>query len=212
MKAIIFDMDGVLINSQPLHFEAEKRAIAHFGYNITYEELKFYLGWNEEAFWKHVKARYMISATIEELKSVERPMLEELLKKELKPNKNLQELLERLKSKGLKLAVASSAPKKWVIMTLEGLGITKFFDAAVSGEEVKKSKPAPDIFLAAARQIGIDPKNCAVIEDAPDGITAANAAGIYSIVIKNKINEGLDFSHAKEEITNLNQILSKLEK
>jgi len=207
IKAIIFDMDGVLFDSQPIHFEAEKRTVAHFGGKISDDELKGYLGWNEEAFWKDVIPKYGMDATLEQCRAFERPLLEGLLERALKPDPKLRKILKELRRSGIQLAVASSAPKKWILMTFGGLGVDDLFDCLVSGEDVEKSKPEPDIFLEAAKRIGIAPEDCIVVEDAPAGIEAAKRAGMHPIALRGTVNKGLDLSGAEREITDLSELM-----
>ncbi|MBS3067321.1 HAD family phosphatase [Candidatus Micrarchaeota archaeon] len=202
-RAIIFDMDGVLVDSQPLHFAAEKKAIAHFGSAITNKELKKYLGWTEDAFWEEIIKKHRLRANVGEIKKFERPLYEALLKKKLMASNNLQRFLNKLRKKRFKLAVASSSPIRWIDMVLAGLKIKNYFDVTVSGEEVRKSKPFPDIFIETAKRLGIRPKLCIVVEDAPAGIKAANAANMFSIALKTRINRRMGFSDARAIIKNL---------
>ncbi|MEK6981549.1 MAG: HAD family phosphatase [Candidatus Micrarchaeota archaeon] len=206
VKAIIFDMDGVLIDSQDLHFKAEIQTVKQFGHKITKKELIEYLGWNERAFWTEIIKKYNINTTVEELQRIERPIYEEILQKNLKEDKKLQKLLKNLKTKNLKLAVASSSPRRWIKMVLVGLKIEEFFDIIVAGDEIKNSKPNPEIFLRAAKKLEIAPQECIVIEDAPAGIKGANKAGMKSIALITKINKNLDLSEAKFKIEKLEEI------
>jgi len=206
MGGIIFDMDGVLIDSQPLHFQAEKKTITHFGYPITTEELKYYLGWREEEFWQDVIKRYSLSTTVEEMKKFEHPVMEDLLREHSKPDKSLQNLLSLFKKRGIVLAVASSAPRNFLDIVLAGLGIKKFFDIVICGTDVERGKPEPDIFLIAAKRMKLRPEDCVVVEDAPSGIQAANSAGMFSIALKGHVNSNLDLSKADAIIESLEEL------
>ena len=197
-------MDGVLFDSQRIHFEAEKRTVANFGGKITDSELKGYLGWNEEAFWEDVIRRCHLKTTVEELEQYERPRLEKMMESALKKDEALGDLLSYLRNRKIRLAVASSADRHLVGMILGKLGITRFFDAVVTGEDVKRSKPAPDIFLEAAKRIRVAPKDCIVVEDAPAGIEAAKRAGMHPIALRGSVNKGLDLTGAEREIADLN--------
>ena len=211
IKAVIFDMDGVLFDSQPLHFEAERKTTGMFGHAMTDSELKEYLGWTEDAFWNAVIARYGFKTTAAEIRAVKKPIYEELIRKALRKDDELLSVLRSLREKEMKLAVASSSPPDWISLILAGLGVEGEFDAIVSGESVKRSKPAPDIFLEAARKIAVSPPDCLVVEDAPAGIRAANSAGMYSVAILNKSNEGLGFSDSRKKIHKLSEILELVE-
>ncbi|MBN2121670.1 HAD family phosphatase [Candidatus Micrarchaeota archaeon] len=206
LKATIFDMDGVLIDSQPLHFMAEKETASHFGHPIGEEELKQYLGWREEEFWKELIRRYSLPATFEEMREFDRGIVEGYLQEAAKPDESLAKILLKLRGRGMKLAVASSSWKRAIGIVLGGLGIREYFDAVVCGAEVERGKPEPDIFMLAAKKMGVGARDCAVVEDAPSGIRAANTAGMLSIALMGKVNAGLDFSEADEVISSLDEL------
>lgn len=205
-KAIIFDMDGVLYDSEPLHFEAEKATLIHFGYRITEQELKEYLGWREDLLWNALIARHNLKATAEEMTAFKKPLFTSLVRKFLGENPELQALLSRLRKKGLKLALASSSYGPLVADVLGRLGVSHLFDAIVSGEKVKRGKPAPDIFLLAASELGVSPADCVVVEDAPSGVEAAIAAGMHPVVLKGSVNKELGFPEAEKIITDLKEL------
>ncbi len=205
-KGIIFDMDGVLFDTQPLHFQAERETITHFGYPITEEELKEYLGWRGEEFWADVIVRYSLDTTVEEMREFNLPIIERLLSENVREDLPLTETLSALKSEGFVLAVASSARKRWVDFMVKRMKIERYFDSVVCGTDVENGKPAPDIFLFAAERIGVEPEKCVVVEDAPSGIQAANSAKMYSIALKGNVNSGLDLSKAKRVISSLQEL------
>jgi HAD superfamily hydrolase (TIGR01509 family) len=206
LKAVIFDMDGVLIDSQPLHFKAERETAAHFGCSITEEELKQYLGWRGEDFWNDLIRKYSLPATLEEIREYNRPVIERHLREAAKPDKELQGMLSGLRQNELKLSVASSARKRPIGIILGGLGIEEYFDAVVCGDDVARGKPEPDIFMLAAERMGVGARDCAVVEDAPSGIKAANSAGMLSIALRGGINAELDLSEADVVIDSLGEL------
>lgn len=206
LKAVIFDMDGVLIDSQPLHFKAEKETVAHFGGSITEEELKQYLGWRGEDFWNDLIRKYSLPTTLEEIREYNRPVIERHLREAAKPDKGLQGILSGLREGGMKLSVASSSRKSYIGIVLGGLGIGGYFDAVVCGDDVKKGKPEPEIFMLAAERMEVGARDCAVVEDAPSGIRAANSAGMLSIALRGGINAGLDLSEADVGIGSLGEL------
>jgi len=211
IKGIIFDMDGVLYDSQRIHFRSERMTVAHFGGRITDAELTEYLGWNERAFWEDVIRRCKLKATVAEIERFERPLVEKMMEREIKRDRKLIGLLSRLRRMGLKLAVASSSNGHLVSLVLRKLGISDFFDAVVSGEMVEKSKPEPDIFLAAAKRAGIKPGDCIVVEDAPAGIEAAGRGRMHPVALRGKVNGRLDLSKSEREIKDLGELLGILE-
>jgi HAD superfamily hydrolase (TIGR01509 family) len=110
--------------------------------------------------------------------------------------RGVRELLAALHQAGIPLAIASSAPARWVVGAVERLGIRPLFDAVVTGDEVAHRKPAPDVYLEAARRLGADPARSVAIEDSSPGITAARAAGMKAIAIPHWLTERHDLSAA----------------
>lgn len=212
LRAVIFDMDGVLIDSQPIHFRAERETAARFGCNITEEELKQYLGWRGKEFWGHLIKKYSLDATVKQMQETNRPVVEKYLREAAKPDGTLRGILADLRKRGMKLSVASSAQKRSMEIILEGLGVRPYFDAVVCGADVERSKPAPDLFMLAAGKMGVEPEECAVVEDAPSGIRAANSAHMLSVALKGPINEGLDLSEADVVIGSLGELPGIVEK
>ena len=112
----------------------------------------------------------------------------------------------------MKLSVASSAQKSSIEIILKGLEIEHYFDVVVCGAEAKRGKPEPDIFLLTAEKLNVKPEECAVIEDAPSGIQAANSARMFSIALKGQVNSDLDLSEADATINSLNELPGVLAK
>lgn len=189
---VIFDMDGVLVLSEEAHWLSWREAAAKRGVTLAYETFLSCFG--------RVNAdcvRIMIgedvtpeeSARIAEEKEA---AMREIIRGRVPLAPSTGELLGALARDGARLAVGSSAPPENVDLVLDGGGIRGHFAAAVDGSQVKRGKPAPDVFLLAASHLGLDPSCCAVIEDAPAGIRAAIAAGMTAI--------GLSTTHTPEQL------------
>jgi len=206
VRGVIFDMDGVLVDSQPMHFEAEMATVAHFGYPISEGELKGYLGWKEDEFWADVIRRHSLKCTIEDMKAYDHPLIMRLLRERTGPDAVLDRALGRLGRMGLALAVASSAPRSFIDIVLDGLRARGRFSAVVSGQDTPKGKPDPSIFLLAASRLDLEPESCLVIEDAPSGIEAARRAGMKCIALLGAVNKDLDLSQADDIITSLSAL------
>lgn len=182
IKAIIFDMDGVIIDSEPLHFMSDKMTMKDFGFKITDEELNKYVGVANPVMWSELREKYNIPASVEEL------MFKQMYYKKalfgdsgLRCIEGIESLLESLKDSNIKIGLASSSPREFIELILNNLGIIEYFEITVSGEEVEKSKPAPDIFLKAAELLKVHPSACVVIEDSGNGVRAAKEAGMKCI-------------------------------
>lgn len=183
IEAIIFDMDGVLVDSEPIHVEIEKQQFLLNEVTISEEEHQKYMGTASDMMWRTIAERQKMRLSIEELIEQNRTesirIFSELTEIPVMPG--LVELLEKLKAKKYPLAVASSSFPEIIDIILEKTQLKKYFKVIVSGEEAGKSKPEPDVFLLAAQKLGIKPENCLVIEDSFNGIAAAHAAGMSCV-------------------------------
>ena len=178
IAGVIFDMDGVLVESEPFIAEAAVRMFAEQGVAVRPEDFRPFIGMGEDRFLGGVaEARGVVLAMPrDKLRTYE--IYLELIQGRLEPLPGVAGFISRCRSLGLKLAVASSADRMKVEGNLSKLGLpTGTFDAVVVGEDILDKKPAPDIFLEAARRLGLDPSTCLVIEDAVSGVAAARAAG-----------------------------------
>jgi len=183
IKAIIFDMDGVLVDSEPFHVEIEKQQFLLNRLPISDEEHRRYMGVASDVMWKEISERHSLNVSVEEITEQNRiesiRFFTEL--KDIPVMPELPELLERLKQKKYPMAVASSSFPEIIELILERTGLRKYFQVVVSSQEAGRSKPEPDVFLLAARKLKIQPRDCLVIEDSKNGITAAWAAGMRCV-------------------------------
>lgn len=186
IRAIIFDMDGVLVDSEPFHIEIEKRQFMLNGLDISDEEHHRYLGVASDVMWKEIGQNHNLNLPVEKLieqnKSESIRFFSELDEIPVMPG--LIELLERLKQKNYPRAVASSSFPEIIDLILEKTGLEKYFEVVVSSQEAGKSKPEPDVFLLAAQKMGVHPENCLVFEDSKNGIKAAKSAGMKCIAFQ----------------------------
>lgn len=199
MKAVIFDMDGVIIDSEPLHKDIGKDIFKELGLNISDEEYNTYIGTTSYYMWNDIKNKYDLKNGLEDLVRNER----DIYLKHLKANKDsvnpiegVTKLIKELHENGIKLAVASSSPIKVIETVIEIFNLNSYFDFLITGDSVKNSKPEPDIFLYAAEKLDVSPKQCIVIEDSCNGTKAAKKAEMKCVGYKN-LNSGIqDLSRA----------------
>jgi HAD superfamily hydrolase (TIGR01509 family) len=203
IEAVIFDVDGVLTDSEPLHLEATNRVLSEHGKALDEEENKEYLGLDERDFWRKVAARFELKADPDALGAQRVEVYLELMKDGLLPMPGVPECITGMLMRGLSLAAASSSSRRVVDATLAELGLQKSFQAVVCGDEVARSKPDPEIFLKAAERLGVPPENCLVIEDAPHGIQAAREAGMLPVAVLNQYNIDLDLTAAERIFSGL---------
>lgn len=204
LEAIIFDMDGVLIDSEKFYMESEQLILKSFGIEVEALHFRKYCGTTQDYIWSHIKEEFDLPVSLEELKEMAPVYLLKLFKEkgvELIPG--VEKLVTNLAKSPLKTAVASSTGKVLIKEHLTGLGIASCFDTLQSGEEVANSKPAPDVFLKAAEVLNVDPKNCLVIEDSRNGVLAAKAAGMTCIGFNNLNYPLIDIKEADEIITDM---------
>lgn len=188
LKAVIFDMDGVLVDSEPLHYEVNKiTVLERFGIKLDYEYYKQYIGTTVMAMWEKIIKDFSIEGyTAKELFDLSEEVKERLVDEKGYPEVPGVVSFIKSISKKYKLAVASSSALVNIEKNVDKLGIRADFDALVTGLSVKNPKPAPDIFLKAAMELGVNPNECIVIEDSCNGVRAAKAAGMASIGFLNQ--------------------------
>lgn len=197
MKAVIFDMDGVIIDSEPIHFEVDMQTMKDLGCNISAEELMKYVGTTNEYMLTDIKKNYTISKSIEEIISYKVEMTKsKIIQSDLEPIEGIRELLSDLKNKNIPCAIASSSPRDFIDVVVSKFKLQDYFKYIVSGEEVENGKPAPDVYIETAKKLGISPRDCTVIEDSKNGVLAAKAAGMKCIGFQNLNSGNQDLSKA----------------
>jgi HAD superfamily hydrolase (TIGR01509 family) len=182
ITTIIFDMDGVIIDSEPIHQKLEFEMYDELGLEISPEEHKNYVGTSSVDMWNMIRENHGLSKTPEELLLYGRAKYWEALDQNRVPLvAGARELILMCHESGYIVQVASSATRPTVDKVIEHFQLQKYFSHRIGGNEVKKSKPDPEIFIKAARQSGSDPTKCLVIEDSANGILAAKEAGMLCI-------------------------------
>lgn len=207
IKAVIFDMDGVIIDSEPTHIESDQLTFKNLGIEVSHEELNQYVGVSNPVMWAEMKEKYNLAEYVETLLEKQSYYKNYLFgSKKLEPITGIPGLLAEIRDGGAKIGLASSSNRDFIEMILNRLGIIRYFDVIVSGDEVKKSKPEPDIFLKAAEGLKVNPEDCLVIEDSQHGVKAANLAGMKCIGFHNP-NSGIhDLSLADTVVNSITEI------
>ena len=186
IKAIIFDLDGVLIDATDWHYEALNEALKLFGYSIERDDhLKLYNGLPTIEKLKILSERNGLPLGLHDIiQLLKKNYTDEKILKSCYPSHEKQIMLANLKNKGYKLACCSNAQKYAVLNMLQSARIDNFFDHIIGNDEGIKPKPAPDIYLNAFNILGIRPNEAMIIEDAPHGIEAAKESGAKVIAVK----------------------------
>jgi len=207
IQAFIFDMDGVIIDSEPLHFEVDIQVMKDFGASITQEQLEKYVGMTNPEMWKLIREEYQLQRTVSEIIDYQLSnKIKILTAREMEPIDGIRELLADLKASGIPVGIASSSPPVFIKAVLDKFGLLDAFNCIVSGEEVERGKPAPDVYLKAAELLGVEPASCMVLEDARHGIAAAKAAGMQCIGFVNPNSGNQDLSAADYVVRSIAEV------
>jgi HAD superfamily hydrolase (TIGR01509 family) len=186
---VVFDMDGVLVDGEPLHFRAVNELLAAEGRALTLDEYRPYMG--TKAGWRELIAALHLTGSPEHYATRYNELILEQYRQCRTPLPGAVELARALRSGGMPLALASSSIAPWVAACLESLALEHVFDAVVTGSDVEAGKPAPDIYLEAARRLGLSAGRCLAIEDAPAGVASAVAAGMTCWAVRTEYTRGL---------------------
>jgi HAD superfamily hydrolase (TIGR01509 family) len=184
IRAVIFDMDGVLTDSEPLINEAASAMFRERGLTVQAEDFRPFVGAGEDRYLGGVAEKYGFPLDLAAAKKRTYEIYLERVPARLRAFPGAIELVQDCKRAGLKVALASSADRVKIDANLNQIGLPPvFWDASVSAEDVTRKKPAPDIFLVTAQKLGLAPDQCAVVEDAVNGVQAANAAGMRCVAV-----------------------------
>jgi HAD superfamily hydrolase (TIGR01509 family) len=184
MISVIFDLDGTLVDSEPNYYESGRRTLERHGVpGFTWEEHSRFIGIGTLETLEVLRERYGIGAPVEQLLAEQNAAYLELARARTEAYPQMRALVERLHADGVPMAVASGSSREAIDAVLSGTGLDARLTTVVSAEEVAHGKPAPDVFLEAARQLGADPADCVVVEDAAPGAQAAHAAGMGCVAV-----------------------------
>lgn len=180
-KAVLFDMDGVLIDSEEYMAKTGVRALKHYGIDAQESDFAEFVGCGENRYVGGVAEKYGVPYRTE-MKEYLYQCYGEQVKQEANIPEGVLEVLHTLRERGYRMAVCSSADRIKVLMNLGAIGAEEtLFDCLITGTDIKNPKPDPEIYLTGAASLGLEPSQCIVVEDAPSGIRAAHAAGIEAI-------------------------------
>lgn len=179
VKAIIFDLDGVLVDATEWHYEALNRALALFGYNISrYQHVTAYNGLPTRKKLEMLSVEKGFPRGLQSLvNKIKQKYTREEILRSCTPVFEKEFMVHQLKRDGYKLGVCSNSIRESVELMLRGSGILELFDCVLSNEDVKQPKPDPEMYLAAFHRLGVKPEEAMVVEDAPHGIEAARRSG-----------------------------------
>ena len=207
IKAIIFDLDGVVINSEPVHQRLENRMYEELGLDLSPEFKKSLVGTSALDAWKLIDKHYGLNKTPEELLLIGRGRYIEVLKAGGVPlSEGALDLISLFQKYNYKILLASSASSRTIGEVLRFHKLEEIFRLYIGGDQVSRSKPEPEIFLKIAQMGKVAAGECLVIEDAYNGIKAAKSAGMFCIGYENHFTGEQDLSMADAIVGNLNEI------
>jgi HAD superfamily hydrolase (TIGR01509 family) len=199
-------MDGVLADSEPLHFEAARRILARHGVIYTAADNEAFVGTTAMQMYGTLRARHGLGVSAAELAAAYASELLVLIPGQVQPMAGVPEVPRRLRAAGFRLALGSSTEGTVIRATLASLGVAELFETVVAGPDVARSKPAPDIFLECARRLGVPPAACLVIEDSRNGVLAAKAAGMACAAVPCPSTPPQDLSAATYHLPSLHAL------
>lgn len=206
IRALIFDMDGVIVDSEPLHLLAYQEYFEQFDIHYTEEHNQEFLGTKDVAMAQILIDRHNLPETPQTLVRAKESILLRLIKEQALARPGLMEILNGAREVWLPMAIASSATLPTIHLVVDHLNIRDYFRTLTSGDEVKNGKPAPDVFLLAAQRLSVEPQHCLVIEDTLNGIRAAKAATMHCIAIPCEATFHQDHSAADLRLKSLAEI------
>jgi HAD superfamily hydrolase (TIGR01509 family) len=203
IEAILFDFDGLMVDSEPHSIASWRAVLREWGVEIDAATLDRLLGLRLDQTSRLLVERFSLTASPAKLGKAKTDHQIAHLAGAIRAMPGLQTLLHVIDQRGLHKAIASSGMRRYLEAALLAVGLAGRFSVIVSGEEVARGKPAPDVFLEAARRLGCSPAACLVLEDAPNGLEAAKAAGMRAVAIPNDQTRQLDLSAADWQLPSL---------
>lgn len=207
MKAFIFDMDGVIIDSEPIHNKVIKEVLLKSNVIVDDKEFNTLIGMTSTSVFSYFINKHHLPYTPQEMTNNHMTFFKKyIVEHQLKPIDGITDLLEQLQKANIPLAIASSSPLNVIEFIVKTFNIDKYFKFLVSGEDLVHGKPAPDIYLKTAKKLFVNPKDCVVLEDSKNGSIAAKDAGMFCIGFANPNSGNQDLSRADIIIKQISDI------
>ena len=204
MKAIIFDFDGTIIDTETAWYKVFKDAYQKYGVDLSLATYSQCLGTSLQSFnpYTHLSTHHSIPIDLDEFRAMIHQNYAKLIDQEsMRPG--ILNLLQEAKAAGLKIGLASSSHRDWINKFVDQLGIKDYFECYCTADTVSNVKPDPELYLQGLDQLGVKPNEAIAIEDSPNGALAAVVAGLHTVVIKNTLTKQLPFSQGHYTIESL---------
>ncbi|HEX9794252.1 MAG TPA: HAD family phosphatase [Planctomycetota bacterium] len=210
--AVLFDLDGTLLDSEPLHHASTNVVLAEYGHNLSKADFRPFIGSGEVAYWSALRERFALEMSVRELIERRNDAYVALMESaHLEPLPGVHEVLDHLSDRGIPFAVVSAAPRRQVDAGLLCAGLAARIALRLSGEDdVPRSKPHPDAYLAAAAALAVRPEQCIAVEDSATGIASARAAGTFVVGITVDPHPQPDPDRAHMRLASLHEFHARL--
>jgi HAD superfamily hydrolase (TIGR01509 family) len=206
IQAILFDLDGLMFDSEPHSLASWEAVLAERGVMLDQLTIDSILGLRIDATARTLIDKYHLPDTVQGLSDAKTEYQISHLAGNVKPMPGLIELLDEIDRRSLQKAIASSGIRRYVEAVLRVNGLLDRFSVIITGDQVAHGKPAPDVFLAAACALNVEPQHCLVLEDAPAGVQAAKSAGMFCIAVPDHSVAQLDLSRADKIVASLHEV------
>lgn len=207
-KAVIFDMDGVILDSEPLHSLSIERALIAYGKKPVFNDqgVIHEVGSDGNESAARILADYEIPDSLKEFRNKRRKIFEEIIHEKLEPLPGVIELLKLLEQNNYRIGLASNRFLDHILIILDNLRIKEYFDVIVGPSDTRRPKPEPDLYLDTAKELSVEPEDCIAIEDSETGVLAAVGARMKVIAVPNAFTKHQDFSKANTIVKSLEDI------
>lgn len=187
IETVIFDMDGVIIDSEPIHLEIQDQLFQTYDISLAPSEYQAYIGRSSKNMWQELIEKFSLSVSVEEVLLKDRTLYHKRLNQEpdLDPIPGVRKLITSLSEQSIKLVLASSSSMESIELVMGLFELDHFFNQKISGADLQFSKPNPEIFIVSANMVDSKPGNCLVIEDSTHGVTAAKSAQMKCVGFQN---------------------------
>ncbi|MBI4786645.1 MAG: HAD family phosphatase [Chloroflexi bacterium] len=214
-RAVILDLDGLLVDSEPIHQRAFNTYLARHGVEYQFAEEEYgraFVGIPVGANAEYLIERFALPYTAVELLAEREAIYTALIGDpcNLRRMPGVSRLLDELRARKIGAGIASGSPREQVEIILRGLGIAERFPVVVAGTDVPKTKPAPDVYLRAMELLGVSKSDCFAVEDSATGVAAAKAAGLRVIAVPNRYTQQQDLSRADAQVKSLEHVIPLL--
>ncbi len=207
ISGVIFDLDGVLTDTETYFFRAVNVLLTDQGYEVlTDGEAIGLVGLDNVSLWERLRAARPLEMSLTEYTDRVDSIAQDIYALEMKPSDGAIDLLARVRAQRLPMGLATSGEMAWIGNRLGILGIEDAFDAVVTGDQTSRPKPDPEVYITAARELNVDPSETLAIEDSSVGIQAAKTAGMFTVAVRTTWTQHMDLSVADAVVDSLREI------